>query len=135
MILNHLSNYAIDLLEVLLGIFILGSGALLIIHPHLLKCGSSNFTHLIAGSFGGLLSGLFGVGGPPLIMHIYLQPLPFPVMRTTMLAILGIMTLIRIAFEGYNENITGAVLKLSLLSVPVSVLATLFARRFSPPIS
>ena len=135
MILNHLSNNAIDLLEILLGFFILGSGALLMIHAHPLKRGSSSFAHFIAGGFGGLLSGMFGVGGPPLIIHIYRQPLTFPVIRTTMLAVLAIMTVIRILFESINGNITGAVLKLSLLSVPASILAALFARRFPPPVS
>lgn len=135
MILNHLSNNAIDLLEILLGIVILVSGALLMLHPHPLKQRSSNLAHLLAGGIGGLLSGMFGVGGPPLIIHIYRQPLPFPAMRTTMLAILGIMTIIRIGIEGYNGNITGAVLKLSLLSVPVSILITLLARHFPPPVS
>lgn len=135
MILHHLSSNSILLLEILLGIVILGSGALLMIRPHPLERISSNYTHLIAGGLAGLLSGMFGAGGPPLVIHIYRQPLAFPVIRTTLLAILFIMPFIRISFEAYNGNITDAVLELSLFCVPVSILTTIFARRFPPPVS
>ena len=135
MALNHLSTNSIDLLETLLGVVILGSGALLMIHPHPLRRVSPSYAHLIAGGFGGLLSGMFGVGGPPLVIHLYRQPLPFPVIRTTLLASLFIMPLIRIAFETYDGNITAEVLELSLYSIPVSIVSTIFARRFPPPVS
>ena len=55
--------------------------------------------------------------------------------RTTLLAILGITPLIRIILEASNGNITNEVLSLSLYSVPVSILATIFARRFPLPLS
>jgi len=135
MALDHLSTNSIDLLEMLLGAVILGSGALLMIHPHPLRQISPNYAHLIAGGFGGLFSGMFGAGGPPLVIHLYRQPLPFPVIRTTLLASLFVMPCIRIAFETYNGNITADVLELSLYSVPVSIAGTLFARRFPPPVS
>jgi len=135
MALNHLSVNSLDLLEILLGIVILGSGALLVIHPHPIKRVSPNYAHLIAGGFGGLLSGMFGVGGPPLTIHLYRQPLPFPVIRTTLLASLFIMPFIRIVMETYNGNINSNVLELSLYSVPVSIVSTIFARRFPPPVS
>ncbi len=134
-ILHHLSNRSIDLLETLLGIVILGSGALLMTHPHPLKKVSPSYVHLIAGGFGGLFSGMLGAGGPPLVIHLYRQPLEFAVIRTTLLAILGIMPFIRIGLESYSGNITADVLKLSALGVPVSILSTLFARRFPPPVS
>ena len=134
-LLNHLSSSSIDLLEILLGVVILASGAMLMFRPHPLKQVSSNYAHLLAGGFAGLLSGMFGTGGPPLVIHLYRQPLPFPVVRTTLLAILGIMPVIRIVLEAFNGNLTEDVLELSLYSVPVSVAATVFARRFPPPLS
>ena len=133
--LRFLSSNAVDILETLLGIVILGSGALLTLHPHPLKRVSPSYAHLVAGGLGGLLSGLFGAGGPPLVVHLYRQPLPFPVVRTTLLAILGLMPLTRIGLETYNGNITGEVLKLSTFCTPLTVLVTLLARRFPPPIS
>lgn len=134
-VLHHLSSRSIDLLEALLGVVILASGALLMLHPQPLKVVSPNYAHLIAGGLGGLLSGLLGAGGPPLVIHLYRQPLAFPVIRTTLLAILGIMPIIRIGLETYGGNITTDVLKLSALGVPVSILSTIFARRFPPPVS
>lgn len=135
MVLHHLSSTSIDLLKTILGAVILGSGALLIIHPRPLKRVSANHVHLIAGGFGGLLSGMLGAGGPPLVVHLYRQPLAFAVIRTTLLAILGIMPFIRIGIESYSGNITASVLELSLYSVPVSIVSTILARRFPPPVS
>ena len=134
-LLERLSSDSVGLLEMLLGAVILASGALLMIHPHPLSRPSHAYTHLIAGGFGGLLSGLFGAGGPPLVVHIYRQPLPFATIRTTLLAILGIMPLIRIVLEGFNGNITGEILWLSALSAPVSIVVTLAAKRYHPPFS
>lgn len=135
MALHHLSMNAIDLLETLLGIVILGSGALLMIRPHPIKTVSPNYAHLVAGGLGGFLSGLFGVGGPPLVIHLYRQPLPFAVIRTTLLATLGTMPIVRIGLETYNGNITADILELSLYAVPVSIASTVLARRFPPPVS
>lgn len=135
LLLDHLSSQFVKQLEILLGIVILFSGTLLMIRPRALKRVSPNYAHLAAGSFGGLLSGLFGVGGPPLVVHLYRQPLAFPVIRTTLLGVLGIMPITRIGLETYSGNINESVLKLSLFCVPVSILTTLFARRFPPRVS
>lgn len=134
-VLAHLSSNAVDVLEMLLGIVILGSGVLLMMHPKPLQSISSKGAHLIAGGLGGLLSGMFGAGGPPLVVHMYRQPLDFAVVRTTLLAILGIMPLIRVIFEIVSGNITLEIMKLVALAVPVSILTTLFAKRFPPPVS
>jgi uncharacterized membrane protein YfcA len=135
LLLGHLSSHFVNVLEILLGVVILVSGTLLMIRPLPLKSISPNYAHFAAGSFGGLLSGLFGVGGPPLVVHLYRQPLAFPVIRTTLLGVLGVMPIIRISFETYSGNINESVLKLSLFCIPVSILTTLFARRFPPKVS
>ena len=133
--LNHLSSSASDTLEMLLGVVILGSGAALMIHPRLLARPSGNLAHFVAGSLGGILSGLYGAGGPPLVVHLYRQPLSFDVLRITLLAVLGSIPLIRLCMEGVAGHLDREILLLSLYSVPVSVLVTLFARRFPPPVS
>jgi hypothetical protein len=45
------------------------------------------------------------------------------------------MCVARLGLETYSGNITGEVLGLGLLSVPVSFLSALLARRFPPPVS
>lgn len=82
-----------------------------------------------------MISGLFGAGGPPVVIHLYRQPSEFATLRSTIMAILGVMTISRITFETYLGNIDLPVLELSLLAVPTTVIATLFARRFPPPVS
>lgn len=135
MILAHLSRHAVALLELLLGAAILLSGILLMMRPHPLQNRSRPYTHFLAGGLGGLLSGLFGVGGPPLVVHLYRQPVALATQRTTLLAALAVMCVIRIALEAHRGNITPEVIELSLFSVPISSLSALFARRFPPPIS
>jgi uncharacterized membrane protein YfcA len=134
-LLAHLTQQAVALLELLLGIFILVSGAALMAHSHPLPRKSRPYTYLLAGGLGGLLSGLFGVGGPPLVVHLYRQPLAFATLRTTLLATLAMMCVVRIGLETYNGNITEEVVELSLLSLPAAVVGALFARRYPPPIS
>lgn len=135
MLLAHLSQYFVALLERLLGVMLLLSGVLLTIRPHPLRAASPPYTHFLAGGLGGLLSGLFGVGGPPLVVHLYRQPLPFAALRTTLLMTLAMMCVVRIALETYNGNFTRDVIELGLLSVPVSFFSALLARRFPPPAS
>ena len=134
-LLSLLSANAVDLLELLLGLMVLGSGVLLMIHPHPLQAVSGKPAHLVAGGFAGLLSGMFGAGGPPLVVHLYRQPLAFAAIRTTILAIFITMLVIRIAMEGAAGHITADILELSALGIPVSILGTLAGRRFPPPAS
>jgi uncharacterized protein len=133
--LGYMSVNSTGMLELLLGIFILISGSLLIMKPHPIKQVSSNGTHFFFGLLGGFLSGLTGAGGPALVIHLYRQPLEFLVTRTTLLAILGVMPLIRIAMETASGNITTDIIKLTLISVPVSIIFTIIGRKFPPPIS
>ena len=134
-LLNYLSKNAVSLLEILLGISILIGGIMLMMHPHPIKRVSSNSLHLVVGSVGGLFSGLFSAGGPPIAIHFYRQPLPFSEVRATLLVLLGIMSIIRLGMEGASGHIGMDVLQLSAVSMPVSILATLAARRFPPPLS
>lgn len=133
--LNYLSTTSVTLLESLLGAVLLASGTLLMFRPHPLRTPSSAASHFVAGGLSGLLSGLFGTGGPPVMVHLYRQPLTFDVVRTTLLAILGLMPLSRLGIEGYHGHITADVLELSLYSIPVSIAAALLARRFPPPLA
>lgn len=133
--LGYLSSHFMELLELLLGLAILVSGTMLMFSPQPRALASPVYAHLAAGSLAGLLSGLFGVGGPPVVIHLYRQPLAFPVMRTTLLAILGVMPLIRIGLETYHGHITTPIIELSLYAVPVSIVTTLVARRFPPAAS
>jgi uncharacterized protein len=134
-VLNHLSSSASDFLEMLLGVVILGSGVAFMIHPHVLAKPSGNLAHFVAGSLGGILSGLYGAGGPPIMVHLYRQPMPFAAIRITLLAVLGAIPFVRLSMEGVAGHLDREILLLSLYSVPVSVLVTLFARRFPPPVS
>lgn len=132
-LLFELSEHSIATLELILGGVIFLSGLSLIFHPHRRATESHPAAHAVAGGFGGLLMGLFSTGGPPVIMHIYRQPLAFHVARNTLLMVLSIMSITRLGAETVNGNITRQVLIVSLVAVPVSVLGVAAARRFQVP--
>ena len=134
-LLRYMSQHASDILVILLGIVIMGSGILLFMRPHPRRTESPNLAHIIAGGAGGVLSGLFGAGGPPVVIHLYRQPFDFATIRSTLLAILGVMTIARISYESVNGNIDQSVVELSLLSIPTTILATMAGRRYPPPIT
>ena len=129
-VLNYLSENALRALEILLGAVITASAVMLVLRPRRLKTTSSATAHFTIGCIGGFLSGLFGAGGPPMVLHLYRQPLPFAVVRTTLLAFLGAMTLIRLIMETAAGNITIAMTAVGLICVPVSIVAALVARRY-----
>lgn len=133
--LRYLHQHAADTLAVLLGGFILGSGILLFMHPHPRKTESHALAHVIAGGAGGLISGLFGAGGPPVVIHLYRQPGDFAILRSTILAILGVMTITRISYESFNGHIDQDILQLSLLCIPTTIVATVLGRRYPPPVT
>lgn len=134
-LLLELSVRSVQTLEFLLGVVIFLSGISLTIHPHPMKKESGRLTHTLFGGFAGLLMGLFSAGGPPVIIHIYRQPIDFQVARATLLAILGLMPFARIIAEGVNGNLTSDVLEVSVYAVLASFLGVALARRFPMPVS
>ena len=135
LLLNYLSTHSMDLLKTLLGAFIIGSGLLLVYKPQPRKDIASTMNFFAIGLVGGLFGGLFSTGGPPIVFHLYRQPIPVSVIRTTLLAVFVVATLIRITYVGIQGDISWPVLRLSLYSLPLVILFTYFGRRFRPPLS
>ena len=133
--LLYLSANALAALEILLGSTILLASVILLLRPQPLARQSPRRAHFIVGAIGGLVNGLFSVGSPPLVLHLYRQPLPFPVIRATLLAIFGVMDLLRLGMVGATGHITREVFVVSALCVPVTVAVTLLTRRYPPLLS
>lgn len=93
---------------------------------------------LVTGGFGilsGLMGGLFSTAGPPLVYHLYRQPLPVAMVRETLVTVFGVNAVIRLAMVAASGNLPPAATWPCLLALPAVVAGTALARRFPPPLS
>ena len=80
-LLNWLAGTALGLLQLLLGLVIAGSAAQLAARPTLRETRSPPVTFFLSGLIGGTMGGLFATTGPPVIWHLYRQPMPLAAVR------------------------------------------------------
>jgi len=135
LILDALSEGSVRTLHTLLAVFILVGGTLLMLKPHPHAHPSASWVTLSMGAVAGLFGGLFSTAGPPLVYYLYRQPYGIATVRATLLTIFSIATIVRIGFITAQGDITVDMLRLSLFSVPVVIVATMLGRRFPPPLS
>ncbi|MDA7417856.1 TSUP family transporter [Xenophilus arseniciresistens] len=97
MLLAWLSGSAMDALRGLLGLAILVCALLFMLQtrPRAQLSGRASFTFV--GVLSGLLGGLFSSGGPPLVFHMYRQPLGADVIRRVLLLSFALGGLVRLA--------------------------------------
>lgn len=127
-------SYAV-ILQLILGITIIFAAISLILRPRPYITASSGRSFLFTGSLGGLLGGLFGVPGPPLIYHLYRQPVPVSVIRTTLLLAFALICLFRLGLETLQGSFSTKVLELTLYAAPVTAFAGWLYVRFPPKFS
>lgn len=134
-LLERLEGAYTSALQLILGITIIFAAISLIVRPRPYAAPSPGRSFLMSGSLGGLLGGLFGVPGPPLIYHLYRQPVSLAAIRTTLLLVFGLICLFRIGLEVVHGSLNAKVLELTLFSVPVAAFAGWLYVRFPPALS
>ena len=134
-LLTQLSGSSVHTLRLVLGGFILVSGVLLMLKPHPRPQLAGAVPTFIAGAFAGLFGGLFSTAGPPLVYHLYRQPLTVRVIRASLLAVFAVATTWRVAVVAVAGEISREMLWISLLALPMVLGSTALARRFRPPLS
>ncbi|CAG2157291.1 putative sulfite/organosulfonate exporter TauE [Cupriavidus yeoncheonensis] len=135
MLLDYLSSTAATLLQILLGAVILYGGLSAALRPEPLPRRSGDGSFLVSGIFGGLLSGMFGVSGPPLIFQFYRQPMKPVEIRCALILVFTVTSSVRTLFSAWQGQLDGQIWLQAAIGVPVVVLATLLGRRFPPPFS
>ncbi|WP_145987910.1 sulfite exporter TauE/SafE family protein [Sulfurivermis fontis] len=134
LLLDALHSTSVETLRVILGAVILAGGVLLALRPHPHAHRAPGWVDAGVGVAGGILAGMFSIGGPPLVFHFYRQPLPLAVVRATLLATFAVATVARLFYVGVAGDITLEMVQLSLLCLPVVFLATVAGRRYPPPL-
>jgi uncharacterized membrane protein YfcA len=135
MLLDYLSNNSVATLKKLLGIFIVCSGLLLVYRPHPKPVPDRQIRFFAIGAIGGLFGGLFSTGGPPIVFHLYRQPMRVEVVRTTLLAIFIVATIVRIGYVGLRGEFSWPAVRLALYAMPMVLLFTWVGKRYRPPLS
>ncbi len=134
-LLNYLNQSAASTIKLTLGIVVIVGGCLLMLKPNVRKDVEPSWSFLLSGFAAGAIGGLFSTAGPPLVYHLYRQPISINVIRTTLLTIFLISSVARIAVVGVHGQIDMEVIKYSLFSIPVVTLFTLIGNRYPPPLS
>ncbi|MEJ2140979.1 MAG: sulfite exporter TauE/SafE family protein [Gammaproteobacteria bacterium] len=105
-----------------LAIFILGFSIYSLISPDF-KPHNSKLWAAPAGLFGGIVSTLFGTGGPFYVMYLQFQGIPKGIFRATIASIFVIEGILRVTGYTIVGFYTKDMLILVLVSIPVMVLA------------
>jgi uncharacterized membrane protein YfcA len=135
LLLDHMTETWATALNATLGAFILAGAVLLTLKPEPRTAPSGPGGTILVGGIGGIFTGLFATGGPPVVYHLYREPWPVATVRTTLLAVFLVSAAARVGFLGARGTLTPEILTLSTLSVPMVAAATALGRRFPPPLS
>lgn len=135
LILNYLSASATTILQVLLGLVIVAGGVSFAWRPAVLKHVSSGYSFAAYGFMGGLIGGMFGIPGPPLIFQFYRQPMSLGEIRNALIMINLVIATTRTGFVYAQGDISPDILLLSGICLPLVALATVLGRRYPPPLA
>ena len=133
-LLQRMSGTALNLLEFMLGAFIVAGSLSMMLRPQPRATVSGNFQCLLAGFGGGVLSGLFAASGPVIGWFTYRPPLPVTEIRATLLGFFAIATVIRTVLVGFAGGFTNEVLVLAAIGLPAVFVGTWAGRRWPPAV-
>ncbi|MCC8396871.1 sulfite exporter TauE/SafE family protein [Paraburkholderia sp. MMS20-SJTR3] len=131
-LLAWLSDNAIGVLRFVLGIAILACSVLLVVQtkPRAQMSGAGSFTFY--GVLSGVMGGVFASAGPPMVFHLYRQPLDRLVVRDTLVLIFAVNAVLRLFIVLQQGRFGADSLALSLEALPVVLIVTWLARRYPP---
>jgi uncharacterized membrane protein YfcA len=134
-LLEWLADTRADLLKIGLGVVIMMSSLQLAIRPAGLAKRSSDASFVGFGVISGLMSGLFATGGPPLVYHLFRQPMPHERIRETLVTAFGAAQVVRLVLVAASGNLPAMSPVALVLAVPTVMLMTYAARRWPPSLS
>ena len=128
-LLHQLSTNAENVLYLILGVFIVGGSASMVLRPTPRSTRSPIWSAVVAGAGGGLVGGMFAASGPVIGWFAYRQPIQVATVRATLLAGYLVTTSTRSVVVGFSGGLSEIVWQLTALGLPAVVLGTWLARR------
>jgi len=109
-------------LLIVLGLFLVVVGAVFLLTPKSRGSGLPPWTASPTGLLSGILTGLFGTGGPPLIIYYQLSGVDKTAFRSNLMAIFLLMTTVRVPSYALFGLITAPRLWSALAVMPAALL-------------
>lgn len=134
-VLARLDTDLPELLRRLLGFVILIAGLVLMMRPHPHAQPSGRLSTALSGVAGGLLGGLFSTAGPPVVFHLYRQPWSLTSIRSTLLTIFVLSTLVRISWQSARGELHWPMIEVALYCTPPVLLAAHWGAQLAPRIA
>lgn len=132
LLLHWLSGNALNGLRMLLGVVIVLCALLLLMQKKVLTQPSGQGALWFAGISSGLLGGLFATPGPPMVYHLYRQPLDRLLVRHCLFAMFVTCALLRAAMVAVEGQLNWEVLGWTAVAFPVVTGVTWWSARHPP---
>lgn len=132
LLLHWLSGNTLNGLRMLLGLVIVLCAMLLLMQKKALDQPSGPVSMWVAGVSSGLLGGLFATPGPPMVYHLYRQPLDRMLVRHCLFAMFVSCSLLRAAMVAVEGQLNWAVTGWTALAFPVVTGVTWWSARHPP---
>lgn len=129
-LLHWLSSNAVEGLRALLGVSIIACALLLMRPAPPLAALSGPRAFAFVGALSGVLGGLFSSAGPPLVYHMYRQPLERQVVQHCLLLMFACNALLRLLLVAGGGEFSVQALRLTACAVPVVYLVNQLQHRF-----
>jgi uncharacterized membrane protein YfcA len=130
--LSLLSSHAVAGLSLTLGGAIVACAMLLFAQKQPRQTMSGQPALYTAGFLSGLLGGLFATPGPPMVYHLYRQPLPPIVIRQCLVVMFISAVTIRLGLVVYAGTFALSSLYLGLMAVPLVAMLTWLQAKHPP---
>ncbi|WP_312525838.1 sulfite exporter TauE/SafE family protein [Paracoccus sp. (in: a-proteobacteria)] len=131
-LLMYMAGNALVLLQFTLGLMVTLAAIQMMRSPIQLRDRSKNGPFIISGFFSGMMGGMFSTAGPPVIWHLYRQPLSTEAIRCTLVAVFFVGAVLRMGIVFATTGISAQVLLVSAVAVPVVIFGTWLATRHPP---
>ncbi|MYD42782.1 MAG: TSUP family transporter [Gammaproteobacteria bacterium] len=134
-LLDYLGQESIETLELIFGAFLIIGSLSLVLNPAPRERRSTTITTIGVGAVGGVFGGMFAASGPVVGWFAYQQPIVIASIRASLLAMLGVTTIVRTTYVAIDDIFTISLIWLIVATLPVVLLVTACARRFGPQVS
>lgn len=133
-LLRHLSTNHTAGLSIALGIAIMVCSLPLSKPIEIMARIAPLTTTFVFGALSGLMAGLFSAGGPPLVYHLYRQPLARAAVAETLIGIFGVTQVVRLTLVGASGGFHPDLFVVTALTLPAVVATTHVTKRLPPPL-